>query len=231
MIPKIIHYCWFGQKPMNRVGLRCLRSWERLCPDYEIRRWEESNFDLGAHPFLKWCHEQGLWAYLSDMARLMVVHYYGGIYFDTDVELIKRPDAYLGQEAFFGFETPQYVATGLGFGAVPRHRAVKAMLDEYYSLRPAADGNWPTIGCPRLNTLALEKLGLVPNGQLQRVSSALILPQSCMNPFDPVTGRLTIQPDTISIHWYSMSALSPWLRIRNRVGRPWHRLLSAFQRC
>ena len=119
LIPKIIHYCWFGEGDKPRLANRCIASWKRICPDYTIIEWNETNFDLDQHPYLRWCHDQRKWAFLSDFARLLIVWQNGGIYFDTDVELLRRPDELLGCEAFYGFENHANVATGLGFGAQP----------------------------------------------------------------------------------------------------------------
>ena len=81
MIPKKIHYCWFGGAEKSKKIQRCIASWKRYCPDYEIVEWNESNFDLDQHPYLRWCHNNKKWAFLSDFARLLVVYEHGGIYF------------------------------------------------------------------------------------------------------------------------------------------------------
>ena len=130
MIPKIIHYCWFGGKPLPPEVRRCIRSWQRVCPDYEIRRWDETNFDVTAHPFMKAAYEAGAWAFVSDIARLMVVHAHGGIYLDTDVELLRRPDGLLDNGCYVGTQQADgQIATGLGFGAEARDPAVGVQRD------------------------------------------------------------------------------------------------------
>lgn len=90
MIPKIIHYCWFGGNSLPSDVLKCIKTWEKYCPDYEIKRWDESNFDVNSHPFIKAAYESKAWAFVSDYARLKVVYENGGIYLDTDVELLKN---------------------------------------------------------------------------------------------------------------------------------------------
>ena len=97
MIPKIIHYCWFGGKPLPKMAQKCKDSWRRYFPDYEIREWNESNFDVQKYEYSKFCFENKLWAYLSDFVRLVVVEEYGGLYFDTDVEVVRRPDELLDE--------------------------------------------------------------------------------------------------------------------------------------
>ena len=104
MIPKKIHYCWFGNNEKSKKVKKCISSWEKYCTDYEIIEWNEKNFDLSQHPYLQWCHNNKKWAFLSDFARLLIVKQNGGIYFDTDVELLKSPDELLNYSAFYGFE-------------------------------------------------------------------------------------------------------------------------------
>ncbi len=224
MIPKKIHYCWFGGKEKPRLARRCIESWRKMATDWEIIEWNEGNFDLDQHPYLRRCHELGRWAYLSDLARLLVVEQHGGVYLDTDVELLRNPDELCeGREAFFGFETPEWVASGLGFGASAHHPVMQAMVGEYEQFREEPDK--APIGCPRLNTAALEKLGLKRDGSLQDVAGATILPISVLNPYNPVTGRLSMRPETVAIHWYGKSALPWWSRWRSWLLRPYHRLM------
>ena len=223
MIPKTIHYCWFGGKPKPKLAEKCIASWRRLCPDFEIIEWNESNYDVTAHPYTKSCFERGMWAFLSDFVRLDVVFREGGLYFDTDVELIRDPSQLLENEAFFAFESSDYVNTGLGFGSVAGHPAVSAMLAEYARF-DGTGADFKPIGCPTLNTAALEKLGLEKNGKEQLVGDVLVLPTDRMNPLDDVIGRLAVTDSTISIHWCAKSALRRSDRIRSRLTRPLHRL-------
>lgn len=223
MIPKKIHYCWFGGKPKPKLAEKCIASWRRICPDYEIVEWNESNYDVTAHPYTKSCFERGMWAFLSDYVRLDVVFREGGLYFDTDVELIRDPSELLEEHAFFAFENRDYVATGLGFGAEAGHPAVAAMLREYDSFREAGTEFSP-VGCPTLNTRALDGCGLVKNGLDQILGDVRVLSPEWMNPLDDATGRLNVTDKTVSIHWYAKSALRRSDRIRSRFTRPLHRL-------
>ena len=102
MIPKKIHYCWFGRGQKPKLAEKCIKSWQKFCPDFEIIEWNEDNFNLYEHPYTKFCYENKKWAYLSDFVRLKVVCEQGGIYFDTDVEVIKPVDKLLNEEAFYG---------------------------------------------------------------------------------------------------------------------------------
>ena len=224
MIPKKIHYCWFGGKELPELAKKCIASWEKFCPDYEIIRWDESNFDLDQTPYARWCYDNGKWAFLSDYARLAVVAEQGGLYFDTDVELVKNPDTLLRYEAFYGFENDTAVNTGHGFGAQAQHTTLLAMCQEYLSLELDQDGNFVAQACPALNTAALAALGLIPNGERQSVAGAEILPADFLNPYDDSTGRLKQTENTVSIHWYSKSWISKGAILRSKLTRPFHRI-------
>lgn len=229
MIPKKIQYCWFGGKEKPKAAQKCIASWKKFCPDYEIIEWNESNFNIDTNPYTRMCYDSKKFAFLSDYVRLVVVEKFGGIYFDTDVELIKSPDFLLDYDAFFGFETPEFVATGLGFGSVAHGKAITAMLREYDFL---TDGKHDTVGCPQLNTKALEPFGLKKNGEKQTVADAVIFPTDWFNPYDAPTGRLEKTENTVSVHWYSASWLSKKLKLRSKLMRPIHRIFGtdAFKR-
>ena len=113
MIPKIIHYCWFGGKPFPSAVQKCIDSWKKYLPDYEIREWNETNYDLDKCKFAKEAYDQKKWAFVTDFVRLDVVYQYGGIYFDTDVEVIKSFDDLLNNKAFLGFDDDCMFNTGL----------------------------------------------------------------------------------------------------------------------
>lgn len=107
MIPKIIHYCWFGGNPLPELAVKCIESWKKYCPDYEIKRWDESNFDLNCCDYVKEAYQAKKWAFVSDYARFKVLYDDGGLYFDTDVELIKPIDDILARGPFMGVEIGQ----------------------------------------------------------------------------------------------------------------------------
>lgn len=224
MIPKIIHYCWFGGKELPPLAKKCIASWKKYCPDYQIIRWDESNFDLDQIPYTRWCYDNGKWAFLSDYVRLAVVAERGGLYFDTDVELVQNPDHLLQYEAFYGFENNENVNTGQGFGAQAKHASLEAMKQPYLDLTPDENGVFPLQACPALNTSALLPFGLKCNGKHQNVAGAEVLPMDFLNPYDSNTGRLQKTKNTISVHWYSMSWLSPAQRFKSILTKPFHRL-------
>lgn len=231
MIPKKIHYCWFGKGEKPQLAKKCIASWKKYCPDYEIIEWNEMNFDVFMNGYTSMCYNEHKWAFLSDYVRLWAVYHYGGIYFDTDVELLRNPDYLLNQKSFFGFETKiimpdgklkSSVASGLGFGAEQGSEALKYMLAEYYFL---LDGKHGVIGCPELNTIALEKLGLLRNGDLQTFEWGIVFPIEYLNPYDSATGKLNVTRNTISVHWYMGSCLTVKQKLISCITRPLHRYL------
>lgn len=221
MIPKKIHYCWFGRNEKPKLAQRCIESWKKYCPDYEIIEWNEDNFDIGLNPYTRMCYEQKKYAFLTDYIRLIVVEQYGGIYFDTDVELLKSFDTLLGNQSFFGFEDNNHVNTGVGFGAEAGSSVVRQMIAEYDIL---IDGMHGIIGCPILNTRALQKLGLVLNGKRQTLDGAEIYPADYFNPYDDPTGVLYKTDHTYSIHWFGKSWMSKGAVLRSTLTKPLHRI-------
>lgn len=222
MIPKKIHYCWFGGNEKPEKVKKCIASWKKLCPDYEIVEWNESNFDVNQNGYTRRCIREKKYAFLSDYARLVIVEKNGGIYFDTDVELIRNIDDLLQNEAFFGFESIEYINTGVGFGAIPQHPTVKLMKDQYSVF---LDGTKEFSSCPALNTRALTPEGLLKNGKQQMVAGAIIYPVDYFNPYDDATGKLRKTKNTYSIHWYAKSWISKKAIIRSKITKPFHRML------
>ena len=221
MIPKKIHYCWFGRGEKPKLAKKCIASWKKYCPDYEIIEWNEDNFDINTNEYTKWCYENKKYAFLSDYVRLLVVYRHGGIYFDTDVELVKNPDCLLKNQAFFGFESNEYVNTGVGFGAEVESIIIRQMINEY---APLLDGKHGVIGCPKLNTEALVKLGLKRDGSYQEFPWGTVYPKEYFNPYESTTGVLNKTENTVSIHWYMGSCLTARQKIRSAVSKPLHRI-------
>lgn len=177
---------------------------------------------MNHNAYTQMCYKEKKYAFLTDYLRLLIVEEHGGIYFDTDVEAVRSFDELLDNPAFFGFENDRFVNTGEGFGAEPHNPAVRQMLAEY---DPLLDGQHGTIGCPRLNTDALLKLGLELNGEKQKLSGAVVFPEDFFNPRSSVTGELRKTENTHSIHWYSASWM-PWhKRLRSAISKPVHFIL------
>ncbi|MFQ8630465.1 MAG: glycosyltransferase family 32 protein [Intestinibacter bartlettii] len=146
MIEKKINYCWFGGNEKSEIIQKCIKSWQKYCPDYEIIEWNESNFDVNLCKYTKDAYKNKKWAFVSDVARLWVIYNNGGIYLDTDVELFSSLDELLKYDAWFASDDIKYVATGLGFGAKKDNMLVKKMLEDYYIRE------FDVTPCPVLNT-------------------------------------------------------------------------------
>lgn len=219
MIPKKIHYCWFGKNPLPWDVKKCIESWEKFCPDYEIVQWNESNFDVQSHPFMKAAYEAKAWAFVSDYARLQVIYDQGGIYLDTDVELIRKPDFLLEHSSYFGVQqSDRRVNTGLGFGAEAGHPAILAMVQMYD--RATFDPEHKIeLACPVLNTLALEPFGYVFSEQILQLPGVTIYPPCWFDPLAPGDTENLLCPESVSIHHYSNSWYSGKSRIKRQIIR------------
>ncbi len=224
MIPKKIHYCWFGRNPKPKLYRKCISSWQQYCPDYEIIEWNEDNYDYQQHPYLQWCYDHQKWAFLCDFARLLILKEHGGIYLDADVEVIRPLDGLLEYDAFLGFENETYINTGLGFGCAKQHPVADVLLQPYLMAEQEDDGSFRLTPCPRLNTKVLLPYGLKQNGAKQQVYGAEILPVEYLNPYDDPTGRLIKTENTFSIHWFGKSWMNKRTILRSKLTKPIHRV-------
>lgn len=224
MIPKKIHYCWFGGNPLPRLAEKCIDSWRKYCPDYEIIEWNESNFDINSCNYIKEAYEHKKYAFVTDYVRLYVMYYYGGIYMDTDVEVLKPLDGFLTHEAFSGFETSVCIPTGI-MASVKGFSLYKEFLDYYIDRHfICSDGSMDLTTNVSTITNIAEKHGFVHNGEYQIISGWALYPKDYFCPFDNATGVLNKTQNTVTIHWFNKSWLSPGLKLRNKITRPFHRL-------
>ena len=213
MIPKVLHYCWFGRGPLPELAERCIASWRRYLPDYEIRRWDEDSFDVDAIPYTRTAYAAGKYAFVSDYARFWILYRYGGLYFDTDVEVIRPLDDLLKAGPFMGFEQDgrdgrPAVNLGLGLAApagMPLYREILDRFEKMVFLSPDGSMN-PYTMIPMVTDLLMQK-GLKGGCGIEDVAGVKVYPPSWFNPFDDATGRLRKTPDTRSIHWYAKSWL------------------------
>lgn len=204
-IPKTIHYCWFGGKPLPASAKKCVKSWKKYCPDYNIIEWNERNFDIQCNYFCKKMAEEKKWAFISDYARLKIVYEYGGIYLDTDVELIRSLDDLLKYKAFMGFQDSKEVNTGLGFGSVRKQKFIKENMNYYEKLSE----NFTPIACPNITTKLLRAYGLMDDcGKIQQVADIMIFPVEYFCPKSERTGLIEKTGNTFSIHHFDASWFS-----------------------
>lgn len=206
MIPKTIHYCWFGGNDKSEKMLEYIESWKQHCPDYQIMEWNESNYDVTKHPFMEKAYAAKKWAFVSDYARIDILHEHGGIYLDTDVELLTTLDPFLGYDFFAGFENEEYVAFGLGFGSVAGHPILKDIM-AYYDHTEFPDSSFllPSISCPIIQTNVLKRYGLVCNNLNQEIRGGQVFSTEYFCPMSYETGETHCTERTVSIHHYDIS--------------------------
>lgn len=219
MIPKIIHYCWFGGNALPADVKKSIASWKRYCPDYEIREWNESNFDINSHPFVAAAYRAKKWAFVSDYARLKIIYENGGVYFDTDVELLKNIDELLQHDSFIGVQqVGKHITTGLGFGAVAESDMIGEMLREYDSVSFSED-NLMGIACPLLNMKPFIRRGYVYSEEIQKIENTMVFPPKYFDPISPGDADDFLCDETISIHHYNASWLSGKRRLIRKIIR------------
>ena len=219
-IPKVIHYCWFGKGKMPKLAKKCIKSWKKYCPDYKIICHNEDNFDLSQNRYLNEAYKAGKWAFVSDYARLKIICDNGGIYLDTDVELIKPIDDLLLTKGFMGFDEKGIVATGLGFGAEKGNKIVSEFLKDYDNIPfVLPDGSYDLTPCPDRNTEALKRLGMDIKNTSQTFMDITFLPDEYLCPMNYYTGKKTITENTYSIHHYSASWTSVVTKRTTRIKR------------
>lgn len=226
MIPKKIHYCWFGGNPLPEKAKKCIKSWEKFFPDYEIIEWNEDNFDVNYNNYTQQAYKSKKYAFVADVARLYVVEKQGGIYLDVDVEIIKKFDDILNCESFFGLEEKGKVATGLGFGAEKHSKIVKQLLNDYNNISFVnEDGTLNLTPCPEINSKVFAEYGFkLDNKKNEEIDKIKVYKTEYFNPLENSTGRLKKTNNTHSIHWYAKSWLSKGTKIRSKITRPFHRV-------
>ena len=237
-IPKIIHYCWLGGNPKPESVLRCIDSWRKFCPDYEIREWNESNLDINMNEYTRQAYEARAWGFVPDYLRLWIVYTHGGIYLDTDVQVVRSFDPLLAEQGFAGFEDEEHIALGLGFGAVAGNPMIAKQMQVYDGLKfRNEDGSLNRTPSPHYSTEVLKALGLKPNdGTVQRIDGFSCYPPEYFCPKSFQTGMLKLTKNTYSIHqfdasWYSEeeqaqkkkywrdAQIDYWLHLPHRIGR------------
>lgn len=218
MIPKIIHYCWFGGNPLPKDAQRCIESWKKYLPNYQIMEWNESNFDINSNQYVKEAYESRKFAFVTDYVRLYALVKFGGIYMDTDVEVLKSYDPFLHHTAFSGFENNNYVPTGM-MASEKGGKWVTELLEEYntrHFILP--DGTFDTTTNTITITNNMLRHGLVQNNTFQDFPNIVTMyPSDYFCPKDHRTGNIFLTDNTICIHHFACSWLPSNLKRRHKL--------------
>lgn len=215
MIPKKIHYIWVGGNPKPEIVLKCIESWKKYLPDYEIIEWNESNYDINKNAYIKEAYESRKWAFVSDYMRFDILYTYGGLYFDTDVEMLKAfPGDILGRDSFTGMESAGRVAPGLIFACQPRNWLVGEMLASYKN--DHFDVNHIITVNMRMTEILVNN-GFVQNGEFQVIKGFAIYPAKYFCGYDQDIREYDIQEETISVHHYAGTWKSSGLKGKLRI--------------
>ncbi len=228
MIEKKIHYCWFGRGEMKPLMKKCLKSWKKYCPDYEIIEWNEDNFDVNSTVWTQQAYEAKKYAFVSDYVRLKVLYEHGGVYMDTDVEVVKPIDEFLSHEVFCGFESFDGINTGI-IGAVPQNNVIKRWLEHYDGLSYIVDGQ----PCLVPNVIFIKddlvQHGLIMNDLRQNIGGVEVYPQTYFCPLSLLETENKITENTYTLHhftstWRSEKALKDFARVKRHQTK-WYRTL------
>ena len=223
IIPKIIHYCWFGGNPLPELAKKCIASWQKFLPDYEIKEWNEGNFDVYQTPYVAEAYRLKKYAHVSDYARFWILYHYGGIYFDTDVEVIRPMDDILAHGVYMGFECQEGVPEdnpngnmnpGLGMAVWKGHPFFAQMVD-FYNHHHYVRWNGKNTGNITLKVTQFLDYDhkKVLEGGIVSVNDLLIYPIEYFCPLDYYTGQMNITKNTRTIHHYMAS----WVKKGSRL--------------
>lgn len=224
MIPKVIHYCWFGNNPQPKIVKKCIASWHEKCPDYEIKLWTENNFDLSINDYAKEAYDAKKYAFTSDFMRMYVLYNYGGIYLDTDFEVIKSFDDLLDDKGFTCFENDDYVGSWI-FASEPNNPYFKEFLD-YYENRHFVNqnGSYDLTANPTPITNILLDHGLYKENREQKLDYLTIYPSDYFCPYDVKIDKLNVTENSYGIHWFSRTWMDRKTLIRSKITQKFHKI-------
>ena len=211
MISRVIHYCWFGRNPLPKMAVKCIASWRKFFPGYEIKEWNEDNFDVNIIPYTRDAYADGKYAFVSDYARFWILYNYGGVYFDTDVEVIKPMDDIIAAGPFMGLEIggkDGMIAPGLGLASYPQDPVYEEIMEGFAKLEyRLSDGSRNSYTMIPLVTDIMRARGLTGGDEVQNVDGINVYAPDYFNPLDDATGRLRKTDNTRTIHWFMKSWL------------------------
>ncbi len=218
LIPKKIHYMWLGKKQIPDKLQKCIDSWEKYCPDYEIIRWDESNYDITKNDYMKQAYEAKAYGFVPDYARLDILYQHGGIYMDTDVEVVRNLEDMLYQQAFCGVEKWQTINFGGCSGAVKGHEAILKVLNERENISFfMKDGSPNRTTCGFYDTNVALKNGYIINGKTQNIMGMNIYASDYFHPYDYMSMQTNQTNHTYSIHWFNGGWLDEKTRQANML--------------
>ena len=207
-IPKIIHYCWFGRGQKNELALKCIESWKKNCPEYILKEWNEDNFDLNSNKYVRQAYDSRRYAFVTDYVRLFALYNEGGIYMDTDVEVLKPLDVFLKHKAFSSFENNDKIPTGI-MAAEQGNQWIFDLMQEYVDLEFVdSDGKLDlTTNVERITRLTMKEYGLVPKSGYQELKGGVVTlyPHDYFCPKDWETGNINLTENSHTIHHFSGS--------------------------
>ena len=219
MIPKVIHYVWVGGNPLTPLAEKCIESWKKYCPDYEIKRWDESNFNINENRFCKEAYECKKWAFVSDYIRLKVLHDEGGIYMDADVEVVKPIDEFLRHKGFSGFECTNKIPTGI-MASEKGNKWIKTMLD-YYTDRPfiKKDGSYENMpNVLYMTDFTVKKYNMPLDNKFHDIGDYVFYPNEYFCPAQNLSGvGYKATEDTFTIHHFAGSWTPKSWRIKKKI--------------
>ena len=203
IIPKVIHYCWIGNNPIPKEHQRYIDGWKRLCPDYKIICWNEKNYDIGKNQYMKQAYEAKKWGFVPDYIRKDVIYEYGGIYLDTDVEMIKRPDDLLYQNGFCSIGRIGNVNFGSGYGAIKGLPIIKDLRD-IYNDKIFEFKKGMKIG-PHFETEVFERYGFKKDFNRQIIGEITVYPCDVLSIHIPHSNKSFITENTYTVHHFANS--------------------------
>ncbi|HZJ77340.1 MAG TPA: glycosyltransferase [Clostridia bacterium] len=219
MIPKVIHYCWFGRGEKPKLVKKCIATWSKQLPEYEIKEWNEDNFDINGNTFTRQAYENRNFAFVSDYIRACVLYEHGGIYFDTDVEVLKSFDRFLDEKMFVGFEEKAFVGTCV-MGAKKGQPIIKEYMKHYENTPYVMpDGTFYKDTNVVLLTRMLEDKGLVRNDEYQCIEGVSVYPQTFFSPYDYINGISNITENSYAIHHFAKLWLPKRVRMKSKLKR------------
>lgn len=218
MIPKIIHYCWFGRGEMPELAKKCIASWEKFLPEYEIKEWNEDNFDLDAYPYAREAYDNRKFAFVTDVVRLYALYTQGGVYMDTDVEVLKPLDPFLHHVAFSGYENATMVPTGI-MASEKGGKWAKDNLDYYIGKHFVKDdGSFNMVTNVITITNYMLPLGLRQDNTYQDFPGLITMyPKDYFCPKSQDDGKIYLTDNTVTIHHYAQSWESKTHRVLRRI--------------